>query len=176
VTAAYDEPARLDEFDQLCDAFLTSHVANRASRSQGRALLSAVERVFPERGFQAATTTNRQMAVKQTGDQASNTAMASYGHFSPMFGAIMKSLDLSRAVTLRLFFFSHIRGLLAAAVRLNIVGPMEAQSIQHRLGPRAVEILLRCETLTLADLAQTSPLLDLWQSTHDRLYSRLFQS
>ena len=40
----------LAEFDQLCDAFTTNHVANRASRAQGRALLSAVERIFPERG------------------------------------------------------------------------------------------------------------------------------
>ena len=30
--------------------------------------------------------------------------------------------------------------------------------------------------LTLADLAQTAPLLDLWQGAQDRLYSRLFQS
>ena len=76
----------------------------------------------------------------------------------------------------RLFFFNHLRGTLAAAVRLNLVGPMEAQILQRRLAPVAEEILHRCESLTLDDLAQTSPLLDLWQGAHDRLYSRLFQT
>src|SRR5215471_21268985 len=46
VTAVHDEPERLAEFDQLCDAFLTNHVANRASRSQGKALLLATQRIF----------------------------------------------------------------------------------------------------------------------------------
>jgi urease accessory protein len=59
---------------------------------------------------------------------------------------------------------------------LNIVGPMEAQILQHRLAPKAQVILRRCENLSLDDLAQTLPLLDLWQGAQDRLYSGLFQS
>src|ERR1700749_2765699 len=37
VTAAHAEPERLEEFDIFCDAFTINHVANRASRAQGRA-------------------------------------------------------------------------------------------------------------------------------------------
>jgi urease accessory protein len=37
VTAAYQDVERVTEFDQLCDAFTSNHVANRASRLQGRA-------------------------------------------------------------------------------------------------------------------------------------------
>ncbi len=59
---------------------------------------------------------------------------------------------------------------------MGIVGPMEAQSLQHRLAPRAEEVLARCEGLSVDDIAQTSPLLDIWQGAQDRLYSRLFQS
>src|SRR5262245_42597989 len=36
VGAVHREPARLAELDALCDAFLTTAVANRASRIQGR--------------------------------------------------------------------------------------------------------------------------------------------
>jgi urease accessory protein len=85
-------------------------------------------------------------------------------------------LELERSTVARMFFFNHLRGTMAAAVRLNIVGPMEAQVLQHRLSAKAEEVLSRCELLTLDDLAQTAPLLDLWQGTQDRLYSRLFQS
>jgi urease accessory protein len=75
-----------------------------------------------------------------------------------------------------LFLFIHLRGLVAAAIRLGIVGPMEGQALQHRLSPVAGEILAQCDGLTVTEAAQTAPLLEIWQGTQDRLYSRLFQS
>src|SRR6266853_826452 len=46
VNAAFAEPQRLTELDQLFDAFTSNHVANRASRLQGKALLGSAERIF----------------------------------------------------------------------------------------------------------------------------------
>jgi urease accessory protein len=157
VTAAFAEPDRLPEFDRLCDAFTTNHVANRASRAQGRAFLAATERSFPSPDW-------------------SRAAPVEFAHFSPVFGACLRSLGISKQTTGRLFFFSHLRGVLAAAVRLNIVGPMAAQRLQRRLSATAEGVLQKCGGVSLADVAQTAPLLDLWQGAHDRLYSRLFQS
>ncbi len=169
VTAAFDAPEKLGEFDQLCDAFTTNHVANRASRAQGRAMLSAVERIFSE----------RRPPARLDGKGLNQRAMPEAGvpnHFAPVFGALMRELAVPRQTALRLFFFNQLRSAFAAAVRLNIIGPMEAQVLQQRAAVKAEEILIRCESLTLDDLAQTSPLLDLWQGAQDRLYSRLFQS
>jgi urease accessory protein len=157
VTAAFDGPEKFGGFDQLCDAFTTNHVANRASRAQGRAMLSAVERIY-------------QLKISSEGEEIK------FAHFAPIFGLCLQRLKVSRVITARLFFFNQLRSVLAAAVRLNIVGPMEAQMLQHRLAAKAEEISARCQTLTLDDLAQTSPLLDTWQGAQDRLYSRLFQS
>jgi urease accessory protein len=157
VTAAFDAPEKFGEFDQLCDAFTTNHVANRASRAQGRAMLAAVERIY-------------QLKITSEGEEIK------FAHFAPIFGLCLQRLKISRVIAARLFFFNQLRSVLAAAVRLNIVGPMEAQMLQHRLAVKAEEILARCQTLTLDDLAQTSPLLDVWQGAQDRLYSRLFQS
>jgi urease accessory protein UreF len=53
---------------------------------------------------------------------------------------------------------------------------MEAQKLQHQLATLAEDVVQRGLTLTLNDLAQTAPLLDLWQGAQDRLYSRLFQT
>ena len=169
VTAAYDQPERLAEFDQLCDAFTTNHVANRASRAQGRALLSAVERIFPERrsSLRLSDSSSYHRSGSETGAPL---------HFAPVFGAVMRGLEIPKQTISRLFFFNHLRSVLAAAVRLNIVGPMEAQTMQHRASTKAEQVITRCELLKLDDLAQTAPLLDLWQGAQDRLYSRLFQS
>jgi urease accessory protein len=186
VTMAHHQPDRLDEFDRLCEAFTTNHVANRASCIQGRAFLSAVERIFglcsrrreedhfksefriPNSGME-----RNLLAPAATGDVQK---LPPFAHFAPVFGAVMRRLDIPSDTAVRLILFSHLRSVLAAAVRLNIVGPMEAQALQHRLSPRAEQILNRCKSLTQDDFAQTAPLLDLWQGAQDRLYSRLFQS
>ena len=161
VDAAHREPARLVALDRLCDAFTSNHVANRASRLQGQALLATAERIFPGPSLQRLREPTHQPPC---------------GHLAPVFGAVMGALGLDGRATARMFFFQHLRGLLAGAVRLGIVGPMEAQSLQHRLSPRAEEVLARCGGSSVDDIAQTSPLLDIWQGAQDRLYSRLFQS
>lgn len=153
VNAAHRDPERLAELDHLCDAFTTNHVANRASRLQGRALLASAGRIFSLPAMEAPR-----------------------AHYAPVFGAIARALEMDEAATGRLFFFNHLRGLTASAVRLNIVGPLEAQTLQHRLAPRAAAVLADCAALDVDDLAQTAPLLELWQGSQDRLYSRLFQS
>jgi urease accessory protein len=154
--ATFDAPSRLREADAFCEALLTNHVANRASRIQGRAFLTAMERIFKcNRGAQPSPVTC---------------------HFAPVFGACLRGLEVSRGPAIRLFFFNHLRSVLAGAVRLNIVGPMEAQSMQHKLSTSAESVGRECENLTLDQIAQTAPLLDLWQGAQDRLYSRLFQS
>ena len=52
----------------------------------------------------------------------------------------------------------------------------EAQRMQFECGPRLDLLAERCGGLCERDLVQTAPVLDLLQSRHDRLYSRLFQS
>lgn len=153
VTTAHDEPARLEELDRHCDIFTSNHVSNRASRLQGRALLAAANRVF------------------KTG-----ISPPTLGHYGPVFGRVTGALQFSRLESARLFVFIHLRGAMAAAVRLNIVGSMDAQSLQFQMADQA-EVMVQCGAeWTLHDLAQTAPLLDLWQGAQDRLYSRLFQS
>jgi urease accessory protein len=180
VMAAFDAPEKLAAFDLLCDAFTTNHVANRASRAQGRAFLTAVERIFPERRPPARLEVNP--IYQRAGPEATYTPAggappgAPFAHFAPVFGACLQQLDISRKTTARMFFFNHLRSVLAAAVRLNITGPMEAQVLQHKLSAKAELVRQKCKDLTLEQIAQTAPLLDLWQGAQDRLYSRLFQS
>lgn len=159
VVAGYDEPDRLAEWDSLADAFLNNHVANRASRLQGTALQTAAERIFGEALF-----------------VESRLHAEAHGHLAPLAGFILRQLSVERSEALGLAGFWQLRGWVASAVRLGIVGPLEAQAIQHRLGPLGRDVAASAETATIEDLAQTAPLFDLWQGAQDRLYSRLFQS
>lgn len=162
VIAAHRDGDRFIEWDRLCDAMLSNHVANRASRTQGQSLLSAVHRIHgrPE-------ISSFHVMVRQTKCPC---------HLAPIFGTIAAHINFGEQQTARLFLFCVLRGLVSSAVRLGIVGPMEAQSMQAKLFPRAEQLAVEAMPTTPSDAAQTAPILDLLQGTQDRLYSRLFQS
>lgn len=162
VNTVHGTPERAGELDHWCEALLTNHVARRASQQQGQTLLATVVRAFAP----ATAQRYRQDVLREEAP----------GHLPVVFGLVMQELGLGLARTVQLFLFLQMRAALSAAVRLGVVGPIEAQQIQASLGTELSALAERGTTATLEDLAQTAPLLELLQGTQDRLYSRLFQS
>jgi urease accessory protein len=162
VMAAFDDPDSLLVIDERCDAFLRNPVANRASRVQGRAWIGTVERSFPREGVRCLTAAVR--------------ARPGHRHFGPVFGATLRALGIERPDAARLFLFGTARGTLSAAVRLGVTGTTDAQRILSERSDDLDRTIERCGELAIDDAAQTSPLIDIWQGAHDRLYSKLFQS
>jgi urease accessory protein len=160
--AAHDDPGALQAIDERCDAFLRNRVANRASRVQGRAWIGTIERAFPRPDVRALCDAVRARPMAR--------------HYAPLFGATLKALDVDRQEAARLFLFGVCRGTLSAAVRLGIVGTTDAQRLLAERAHDLDRTLAASVTVTLDEAAQTSPLADIWQASHDRLYSRLFQS
>lgn len=76
----------------------------------------------------------------------------------------------------RVLLLVTLRGMVSAAVRLGIVGPMEAQSLQYELHPYGEVLAAESALWGVEDAAQTSPVIEVLQGMHDRLYSRLFLS
>lgn len=157
--AAHDAPSQLNDIDEFCDAFLRNPVANRASRAQGRSFVAACAAAFAD------------LRLTRWRDDEELPL-----HHAPAFGAAASVLRLSRRDAMRVFLFGAVRSGLSAAVRLGLSGPLESQRLQARLAPALEEALDRAEFIPSHAAAQTAPLLDLFQSSQDRLYSRLFQS
>lgn len=157
------KPTCLSELDQECDLFLNNHVANRASRCQGQAFLASAAKTF---------------AVDSLGEQSRNIRDTNRpGHLAPVFATVLRELDIGEDEMIELFRFISVRAFLSSAVRLGIVGPMQAQKIQAQLGRcDFASTSPDCDALATGPPRQISPILDLLQATHDRLYSRLFQS
>jgi urease accessory protein len=89
---------------------------------------------------------------------------------------VERALDVELSDAQQLHLSLRLRGALSAAVRMNIVGTHESHQLQHQCAPLLDAVLEACAGLGVESLAQTSPLMDLLGSTHDRLYSRLFLS
>jgi len=162
VTAAHQHPEELVDLDELSDVFLSNPVSNRASRAQGRALLTSVERSFPGAEIETIETTLKRHNLA--------------GHYAPLFGRLYKALDVSLIDTQHAFLFVAVRTVSSAAVRLGVLGAYDAQTMQAGVASHIERIIHEWGTLGPDQVAQTVPLIDLFQSTHDRLYSRLFQS
>jgi urease accessory protein len=160
LNAAYRRPDRWLALDELADAFLTNSVANRASRVQGRTLLSTAGRVWPSDDMTAVAT----------------TAERGCAHVAPLSGVLFQLIGLPVETARLAMLFGTARGVLSAAVRLGIIGSYQAQRIHHDAGRDLRGLLERSSALDADDVCQTAPVLDLLHSAHDRLYSRLFQS
>ena len=152
--------APLPALDALFDASCTSHVANRASRAQGRAFASSCARIWEDAKVQA---------IGRHGS-------AGPAHHAPVFGAVFGALALAPEDAQRGYLHGTARGVLSAAVRLGLIGPLEAQQVLAEKSPLLAQILAECNHLDPADNAMAAPLVELFGALHDRLDGRLFQS
>ncbi|HTR55439.1 MAG TPA: urease accessory UreF family protein [Kofleriaceae bacterium] len=138
--------------DRAIDRFLSSRVANRASRAQGRALAIAAEAMLDAR------------------------VELPHGHLAATLGAVLARAAVSLDDARRLAMFGALRSAVSAAVRLGVVGPLRAQRVLLDVAPIAERALADTRALGANDARSLSPLVDLAQAAHDRLYARLFQS
>ena len=162
VAAAFDAPGDLPAVDAAADGFLLGEVANRASRTQGRAFAAAVGRVFPE------------APLVELAERARRRELAA--HHGPVFGAALAHLGVPRGDALALYLHGGVRTVLSAAVRLNVLGPHEAQGVQHDLAPELTRALDEGSRRPAERAAQPAPFYDLLAAQQDGLYARLFQS
>lgn len=152
-----DEPARFPGLDASFDACLWGVSANRASRVQGRSLLEVTLRSFPDHAqVQAA----RRVLV--------STAPL---HHCVVFGALAPAFTARVDAAAHAFVFCGARAAVSAAVRLNLLGPFEAQRVLASLGSLAPS-----DGRGVDQAASGSPYLDLVAEHHPRLHTRLFST
>ena len=96
LSEAWREPGSLEMLDARTEAFLTNHVANRASRTQGRTLVATASRIFPEEELQRL--------------HAAIRARALLAHHAPMFGFTLRALAVPLAQAQELFLHLALRG------------------------------------------------------------------
>ena len=187
VLAAHRTPQRIVQLDNDFDASTPCVVARRASVAQGRALLAVWERSFGQ-----LSSSSQLDSASKTSDEAvsalqsyasqlrlhSTHTFAPNAHFPPLWGIVSRVLDVPLAAAAYLFLFSHVRAVVSAAVRANVLGPYQAQGELARVDLRErIEGLVQefWETGT-EETGQTVPAMDFWVGRHEKLYSRIFNS
>jgi urease accessory protein len=97
------------------------------------------------------------------------------GHLPICFALATISLDIRLPKAEFMFLFLHVRTIVSSAIRLSLLGPYQGQTIMYN-SKALVEKLLTIKGCDPNDAFQTNPILDILQGSHDRLYTRIFNS
>ncbi|KAI8893912.1 hypothetical protein BC833DRAFT_556465 [Globomyces pollinis-pini] len=174
------------EIDRRYNALLGSnHVNKRASCAQGVAYLTLITKSFPKVEL-LDFITDFKLLIR---------ANKTLGHLAICFTVACYSLGLDCGKVEFLFLFLHVRAVVSSAIRMSLIGPYEGQQVifdsKSKVGTilKLVNNKLLKPILPETDLeallmgegveelaVSTSPLLDIVQGSHDRLYTRIFNS
>ena len=207
----------LTRLDDLYEALTLNHVARRASKAQGVALLTLYSKGFTTpaslSSYSDPETRDCEKCMLQLLDKFKLMVRREEapGHLPVCWGALTAALGLSRGLSLQgfeqeiilkpdrleraqyLHLFLHARSLISAAVRLNELGPYNAQqTLLHAVRPLVADEVSQCTNLRTGLLepensetpfdevedgpATTWPLGELLATRHDLQHSRIFNS
>eukprot|EP01134_Creolimax_fragrantissima_P008363 CFRG8363T1 len=164
--------------DHFVDVSLTNHVANKASRAQGEALLSSAIDCFGSRLLRDIKLEGRakRRANNCKSKNEDGSPVSVYYHFAIVFAVVCKELEVNINDMCNAFLFVSLRGLTGSAVRLGLVGPIQSQRMQFQLTPKTSAMAAEYSDRPFCRSASTDPILDLVQSNHDSLFFKLFIS
>jgi urease accessory protein len=96
-------------------------------------------------------------------------------HQIPVLAALLPEFGVTLAEARTFVLWTFLRDQMSCAVRLGMLGPLEAASVHHGLASRLAD--LERQVPRTPDLARrTAAAWEIAQLHHDSLYSRLFQS
>ncbi|KAJ4479226.1 hypothetical protein J3R30DRAFT_2735477 [Lentinula aciculospora] len=198
---------KIQQVDDLYDVMTLNHVTKRASKSQGVALLTLYSK-----GFSSPLHPSSSSDVKKaTVDYTMASLVAKYktcirsecapGHLPICWGILTGALGLTLERSQYLHIFLYARSLLSASVRLNEIGPYNAQQILLRVSRLVIEAEVEnCKDLRTGirlglksgeskdaeesrnfdkvfnGPANTWPLGEILAARHDLQHSRIFNS
>ena len=169
-----------DKIDLEQSITITSHVAGRASSGQGNGMFRAFANAFPH--LSAIIKELRRCILIGSKDERIHR-----GHAATCFGAIAGMLGIDKSTAVSIFLYTTCRDMVNAAVRMNLIGPLEGGNVTYMIGNR-IEALIQAylKNTGRSEISwyhppnivafQTAPLLDILSNAHDRLYTRLFNS
>ena len=91
-----------------------------------------------------------------------------------IFGAIALIAGLSERDAVLAFLHSLVTSILGAAIRLSVLGHIQAQQVLHQLAPDIEAVWSTAASMKLEQMWSCTPSLDIAQMQHPKLPQRLF--
>jgi len=196
---------KLLELDELYETMTLNHVAKRASKAQGVALLTLYSKGFAcpsdvgdeDHLSKSLTTLIDRLKLTIRGEGTHGHLPVCWGLLTSALGISLRTFDIRSATmsynsflvrSQHLYLFLHARSILSSAVRLNTIGPYSAQQLLlHSVKPLVEEEASKSKDMCTGILgemhwdaddlpATTWPLGEILAVRHDLQHSRIFNS
>ena len=155
-----DDLEKIKAIDARLFAQTAIAISRQTQAQSGRALLMVAE-----------STWENQQLITLIKDRAANR----FNCLHPVvFGVVGNIAGLSLIDTGLAFLHSFITGLLGAAIRLGILGHLQAQQISLNLAADLETVLVTAYSMDLEQMHTTTLTIDLAQMRHAKLNTRLF--
>ncbi|KAJ1946488.1 hypothetical protein FBU59_002015 [Linderina macrospora] len=184
INSLVDELVSLDSYHHSMVS--SNRVAMRASIAQGGGLLSLFNRGYAHAKFMNDNRRGRACIRVAKELQRQSRLEKTRMHWPTVFGMVCATMEIRMERMQQLYLFQFLRQVFSAAIRLNLIGPLRAQTLECDMLELVDDLMsqysgLRAKTDTLEDIfgesvVYTDPVLELYQGMHDRLYSRIFNS
>lgn len=99
-----------------------------------------------------------------------------YGLHPIIFAVVSQIAGIAEEDAVLAFVHGFVTGLLGAAIRLGILGHIQAQQLLLQLAPNIEEAYQIANQLKLEDMRSCTPTIDIAQMQHQKLSRRLFAS
>lgn len=160
--SAVEDLSKVKEVDARLFAQTAIAISRQTQRQSGRALLMVSQ----------STWQNKQLETLAQERVANN-----FNCLHPIvFGVVGNIAGLSLSDTALAFLHGFITGLLGAAIRLGILGHLQAQQMSLDLAADMETVLLAASSMDLDLMYSCTPAIDLAQMRHANLNTRLFAS
>jgi urease accessory protein len=146
--------------DEVLFAYTPIEGARDAQKKSGRALLMVARSTWP----------NAQLDLLQ----ADVTHQRMHGLHPIIFAVVGRAANLAADETILAFLHSWLTGLAGVAIRLGVLGHINAQLVLKSLAPDLEQVARVASHCTLDNLWSCTPAIDIAQMTHQQLPQRLF--
>ncbi len=97
-------------------------------------------------------------------------------YFTPIFGLSLLSIKIELDTIKQLFMWLNLRDQINAAIRLGILGSMSGNLLQKEIYPQLQKYLDISKEMHFKEAYKSAVSIDLCQTSHHELYSKLFQN
>ena len=157
-----EDLAAVARIDALLFAQTPIEKTRLSQRQSGRALLMVANQTWPSSNL-------RELSIQ--------AAKGEINCLHPIvFAVVAQAAGLARSQALAAFVHGFVTGLLGAAIRLGVIGHLQAQQVRRSLGADMAAVCKAAETTPLDEMWSCTPTIDLAQMRQAKLSRRLFAS
>lgn len=158
--SAINDLDRVRDADAILFAYTPIEAAREAQKKSGRALLMVARSTWPDTQLNTL--------------QADVAQQSIHGLHPVIFAVVGRAAGLDEEDTVFAFLHSWLTGLAGVAIRLGVLGHINAQLVLKALAVDVQEVVELVRDRPLTDLWSCTPTIDIAQMAHQHLSQRLF--